>query len=256
MPHLKRWVPYLALLSAPLAAATHAAALEESLQTQARSDDAAAESQDRIDKLDDQAADDLRAYRAAQQRAESLEIYNGQLQRLIDSQQREIDSILEQTEEIETIETGLLPLLIEMTDTLGDLVEADVPFLEGEREDRIANLHTLIDRADVTAGEKYRRIMEAYKIEVDYSRTIEAYRGELQTDGEVRTVDFLRVGRVGLYYQTLDGSESGRWHPGRDAWETLGDRYRRTIEQGLRIARKQAPPELLTLPVTAPGAAR
>jgi len=232
---------------------TTALALEDAIAEQQASDAAAAATQERIDSLADATSRALQAYRIALQRAESLEIYNAQLSRLIDSQQDEIASITRQTNEIETIETGALPLMIEMTDTLGELVETDVPFLVAERTERIDNLRTLIDRADVTAGEKFRRIMEAYLIEVDYGRTIEAYRGELQTGGDVRTVDFLRIGRVGLYYQTLDGAESGRWNVARGSWEVVGDAYRRQIQVGLRIARKQAPPELLTLPINAAG---
>ncbi|MEM1433506.1 MAG: DUF3450 domain-containing protein [Pseudomonadota bacterium] len=228
-------------------------AVEEAITDQQASDTAAAASQGRIDSMADATSQALQSYRIALQRSESLEIYNTQLARLIESQQAEIASITRQTNEIETIETGALPLMIEMTATLGELVEADVPFLVAERTERIDNLRALIDRADVTAGEKFRRIMEAYLIEVDYGRTIEAYRGELQTGGDVRTVDFLRVGRVGLYYQTLDGGESGRWNVGRGSWETVSGDYRRQIEMGLRIARKQAPPELLTLPITASG---
>ncbi|MEM6707583.1 MAG: DUF3450 domain-containing protein [Pseudomonadota bacterium] len=234
-------------------APTSVHAVEDAIANQQRSDSAAAASQKRIDSMADDTATALQSYRIALQRAESLEIYNEQLARLIESQQTEISSISRQTNEIETIETGALPLMIEMTDTLRELVERDVPFLTAERTERIDNLSTLIDRADVTAGEKYRRIMEAYLIEVDYGRTIEAYRGELQTAGDVRTVDFLRVGRVGLYYQTLDGGESGRWNSGRGAWEVVSGDYRRQIEIGLRIARKQAPPELLTLPINSAG---
>jgi len=232
---------------------TSGQALEDAIAEQQTSDAAAAASQERIDSLADATSRALQAYRIALQRAESLEIYNAQLARLIESQQAEITSITRQTNEIETIETGALPLMIEMTDTLGELVETDVPFLVAERTERIDNLRSLIDRADVTAGEKFRRIMEAYLIEVDYGRTIEAYRGELQTAGDVRTVDFLRIGRVGLYYQTLDGAESGRWNVDRGSWEVVGDSYRRQIQMGLRIARKQAPPELLTLPINAAG---
>jgi hypothetical protein len=125
--------------------------------------------------------------------------------------------------------------------------------LKDERKDRVANLQTLIDRADVTAGEKYRRIMEAYLVEVEYGRTIEAYRGELVVNNDARTVDFLRIGRVGLYYQTLDGGESGYWNSKRGAWEMLDAGYRTAVRDGLRIARKQMPPELLTLPVNVPA---
>ncbi|MFV8816293.1 DUF3450 domain-containing protein [Haliea sp. E17] len=237
----------LLLLLAPLGAQAQEAALE----TQVKTDSAAAASQDRIDKLDEQATTSLQSYRVAVQRAESLTIYNQQLQRLIDSQEEEIESVKRQTAEIDNIETGALPFMLEMTDTLSTIVEADVPFLRAERIERIDNLRSMIDRADVTAGEKYRRIMEAYTIEADYGRTIEAYRGELNSSGEVRSVDFLRIGRVGLYYQTLDGAESGRWNSKLGNWEVLEGSYRRSIRDGLRVARKQAPPSMLKLPVTA-----
>lgn len=228
-------------------------ALEDSLQQQESIDKSAAASQKRIDTLADQATDDLQSYRIASQRLESLTIYNQQMEKLIASQKNEIASIQKQTAEIDNIETGALPLMLKMTETLEQLLAADVPFLKEERQDRVANLRSLIDRADVTAGEKYRRIMEAYLVEVEYGRTIEAYRGELVVSNEARTVDFLRIGRVGLYYQTLDGNESGRWNNSRGAWELLDSGYRTSVRDGLRIARKQTPPELLTLPVNAPA---
>ena len=226
--------------------------LSPALAEQANSDSAARASQERINTLADAEARDLQRFRTASQRLESLEIYNVQLQKLIDSQAREIESIVRQTEEIENIETGALPLMIKMTSTLKEIVELDIPFLTLEREQRVANLAALIDRADVTAGEKFRRIMEAYLVEVDYGRTIEAYRSELAMNGDVRTVDFLRIGRVGLYYQTLDGEESGHWNVKDRVFERLDDSARRPIMLGLRVARKQSPPELLSLPINVP----
>ena len=228
--------------------------LSPALAEQANSDSAARASQERINTLADAEARDLQRFRTASQRLESLEIYNVQLQKLIDSQAREIESIVRQTEEIENIETGALPLMIKMTSTLKEIVELDIPFLTLEREQRVANLAALIDRADVTAGEKFRRIMEAYLVEVDYGRTIEAYRSELAMNGDVRTVDFLRIGRVGLYYQTLDGEESGHWNSKNRVFERLDDSARRPIMLGLRVARKQSPPELLSLPINVPEA--
>jgi len=229
-------------------------AVEEAVSMQSQIDQAAAASQNRINDLDDQTALDLQRYRLSVQRKESLEIYTRQLQKLIDSQVSEIDSVKRQTREIDDIETGSLPLMIEMTDTLDQIVAADVPFLIADREERVEKLRNLIDRADVTAGEKFRRIMEAYLIEVDFGRTIEAYRGEIENEGNVRTVDFLRIGRIGLFYQTLDGAESGRWNLATGQWTVIEGPARRQIQVGLRIARKQAPPEMLTLPIKAPGA--
>lgn len=249
------------VLRKPLAAALVAVSLslpalavEDSLQKQESIVQGATLSQQRIDALADQTVDDLQTYRTASQRLESLVIYNQQMVKLIESQQSEITSIQRQTSEIDGIETGALPLMLKMTETLVDLVKVDVPFLKDERQERIANLQALIDRADVTAGEKYRRIMEAYLVEVEYGRTIEAYRGELVVGGgEARSVDFLRIGRVGLYYQTLDASETGYWNTQQGSWQKLDSSYRTSVRDGLRMARKQTPPELLKLPITAPA---
>lgn len=230
----------------------HAADLDPALSTQISSDKNAAASQNKIDKMADETAQAMQRYRAAVQRAESLEVYNAQLEKLITSQKEEKISMTEQIDKIDTIETGVLPLMVRMTDTLTKLVAKDAPFLPDERSKRVQSLKTLIDRADVSVGEKFRRIMEAYMVEADYGRTIEAYRGALAQGDQERMVDFLRIGRVGLYYQTLDGSESGRWNSSSQAWEAVDSNYRRAIRDGLRVARKQAPPEMLILPVAAP----
>lgn len=94
--------------------------------------------------------------------------------------------------------------------------------------------------------------MEAYQVEADYGRTIEAYRGDLKDKDQTRAVDLLRVGRLGLYYLTLDRREAGAWDRKTKAWHILPGEYRHAIEQGLRTARKQATPDLLKLPVPAP----
>lgn len=245
---------FFGAVCAGIALSVIAEAQQETVDKQVATDKAAATSQGKIDRLDSQTLDNFQSYRVATARAESLEIYNKQLSRLIKSQEEEIVSIKRQTEEIEAIETGALPFMIEMTEMLVELVKADVPFLLSERMDRIEKLHALIDRADVTAGEKYRRIMEAYLVEAEFGRTIEAYRGELAQGDDARTVDFLRFGRVGLYYQTLDGKETGRWNALKGKWEELGGSYRKSVRDGLRIARKQAPPSLLKLPFNAPEA--
>ena len=70
-------------------------------------------------------------------------------------------------------------------------------------------------RADITISEKYRLILEAYQIELEYGRTLSAYEGRLGTGADARTVEFAQLGRVSLMYRTLDGSETGYW----DAFE-------------------------------------
>ena len=94
--------------------------------------------------------------------------------------------------------------------------------------------------------------MEAYQIENEYGRTIEAYRSTIDNTGAERTVDFLRVGRIALVYLTLDDSEAGAWDQQSKQWVELDASYRNAIGQGLRVARKQAAPELIRVPLPAP----
>ena len=126
----------------------------------------------------------------------------------------------------------------------------DIPFLPEERQFRVAELQTIMERADVSLAEKYRRVLEAYQVETEYGRTIEAYQDELELDERIRTVNFLRIGRVGLYYLTLDGQQAGVWDEG---WRPLDSQYRQAIDKGLKVAKKQLPPDLLVLPVKTKG---
>jgi hypothetical protein len=50
-------------------------------------------------------------------------------------------------------------------------------------------------------------------------------------------------------YETLDGAEVGAWDVKRKQWTALGGEYRGPIHEGLRMARKQMAPDLLTVPV-------
>lgn len=116
---------------------------------------------------------------------------------------------------------------------------------------RVSALHEIMERADVTDAERYRRIMEAYQIETDFGRSIEAYRADLELGGVTRSVDFLRFGRISLLYQTQDGSETGVWDEDAEQWVVLPNDYRTPVRQGLRIARKQVAPDMLQLPIPA-----
>lgn len=212
--------------------------------------------QQRIDKLDEETKVMLEEYQQLSRELEVLKVYDDQLQRLVESQEAEKTSIQKQMQDLDLTQREIVPLMLRMLEWLDEFVQLDQPFLPEERSLRIEHLTGLMDRADISIGEKYRRVLESYQIEMDYSRTIEASRGELQTGDKTRTVDFLRVGRVGLYYLTLDRQEVGHWMTSSGQWQTLPSRYNLPIRNGLRMARKQAAPDLLRLPVSAPQEVR
>ena len=210
-------------------------------------------SQKRIDAVNAQTDQLFSRYTTALRQVDSLRVYNRQMRDLIASQEAELVSLSDQIDRVEEVGRSVTPLMLRMISALDSFVALDTPFLKKEREERVAELHALMARADVSNAEKYRNIMEAYQIENEYGRTIEAYRSNLDRDGKEVTVDFLRFGRIALVYQTLDGNETGVWDPETQSWVVLDDDYRTPIRQGLRIARKQSAPDLIRLPLPAAG---
>lgn len=211
------------------------------------------EAQKRIEALDEESAALYETYRNVLQEQERIKTYNDQVQRLIDSQNAEISSLKTQIESVEKTEQALIPLMQRMIGTLDQFVDVDMPFLEDDRRENVAMLTSMMDDASIGISEKFRKILEAYHEELEYARNIEAYRDELPRAPGKRTVDLLRIGRTGLYYRTLDGSEAGMWHPQKHVWIELDDNANQAIKRALMIARKHAAPDLLTLPIIKEG---
>jgi hypothetical protein len=201
--------------------------LDSSLAAQTQTDQENLRSQKKIDKLANETAQLLQEYRDATRQAESLRTYTAQLERLVVSQQQDVASLETQLQDIEVTQREIVPLLVRMVDGLEQFIALDLPFLPEERRARLEQLQEMMDQADVTIAEKYRRIMEAYQVEAEYGRTIEAYRGVLQMNGQNRTerndrtgrtVEMLRIGRLALLYLSLDGKEAGQWNRTTKEW--------------------------------------
>jgi hypothetical protein len=179
--------------------------------------------------------------------ADTTARYNVHIEQLLQSQQAEIASLEQQIAALDATALDVQTLLQRMFEDLEQFVAADVPFLAEERQQRIARLRDLMAQVDALPSEKFRRLMEAYQIEMEYGRTMDSYRA-MMSDG--REAEFVRVGRVSLMYRTADGQEAGYWDNEQKAW--VADReYARAIEQALRIAKEEEAPDLITVPVPA-----
>ncbi|MFA5630812.1 MAG: DUF3450 domain-containing protein [Porticoccaceae bacterium] len=229
--------------------------LDSALATQEATDKAASASQKRINEIRDRAQDAAGRYATAVADAESLEKYNAELNKQVASQKDEMTSIERQLLDIETTNREVQPLMVKMVEALERFVALDVPFMLEERTARVDSLKEIMSRADVTLSEKYRRIMEAYQIELENGRTLDTYFGQLGTGPDARTVSFVRLGRVSLLYQSLDGNETGYWDASQKEW-VRADQYAHAVSEARRIARKDGPPDLLRVPVPAPQEVR
>ena len=227
-------------------------AVQQIVAAESRRIQLAQAAQDQIDGIVEETRSVAEEYRAVMKEVDGLLVYNTLLDRQIEDQEEELRNLRLSIDQVQFIERQVLPLLTRMIDGLEQFVALDVPFLIDERNERVENLTILLERADVTAAEKFRVVMEAWQIENDYARTIYTYTDELEIDGTPREVDVLQVGRVALVYQTADGAESGAWNQRTRSWESVGDEFRNPIRQGIRLARNQIAPDLLLLPLAAP----
>ncbi|HEY0973883.1 MAG TPA: DUF3450 domain-containing protein [Solimonas sp.] len=239
------WATAALLVTA--AAYAQSGTVGRAINEQVATEQAAQQTQQTIDKLDNETRSAVGEYRAVLQETESLKRYNEQLAQQLKSQVDEMGRMQQQLKDIETTSREIVPLLQKMLDTLDQFVQLDVPFLADERSKRILSLKEMMARADVSIAEKYRRIVEAYQIEMEYGRTIEAYEGRVDD----RTMQFLRVGRVALLYQTLDGKSVGYWDAEAKAWKE-DNSYRSALRRAIKVAKKEGAPDLITVPVAAP----
>jgi hypothetical protein len=218
-----------------------------------RTDAGAAEEQ-RVEQIAGQTDELLAEYNTLSKVVDGLKTYNSLLQRQVDNQLTEKQALAESIDNVALIERQIIPMMTHMLDSLEEFIRLDTPFLTQERTERLARLREMMERSDVSAAEKFRRVIEAYQIENDYGRTIEAYKGTVDINGTPQEVDFLRIGRVSLAYQSVGGQYTGAWDPAAGQYVELPpEKFKTQVAQGIRVARKQVAPDLLVVPVAAPS---
>ncbi len=211
------------------------------------------DSQKRVEQISEETTRLLNEYKQTLASIDDTKVYNDHLRDLIQSQESELASIKRQISEIGQVNRETVPLMHRMISMLEKFVQLDTPFLPEERTNRVRNLSAMMKRADVTTSEKFRRILEAYQIENNYGRTIEAYQGPLKIKGKKPiTVEYLRIGRIALLYQSLNGTQYGAWDKKEKKWKELSYEYFKSVKNGIKIAHKQSVPDLIKLPVAKP----
>ncbi|MFV0543193.1 MAG: DUF3450 domain-containing protein [Marinicella pacifica] len=237
---------YAVMLALLLTSLVSTAQLQTAVQVVNETNSQAKQAQDQVNRLNDQTEELLVQYRTVLSEIDSLTVYNQQLEAVVNDQNLQIQSMNDQMAELESTNRAIVPLVIEMVDMLGRMVEADIPFKIKERTNRVVQLENILDDSNVTTSEKYRKVTEAYQIELDYGRSVSTYQGDLESGIKV---NFLQIGRTALLYQTLDEKKSGWYNPQSGSFEDLPSQYNTAIKEGIRIAAKQAAPNLVGLPI-------
>ena len=237
------------------AAYAKADSLEDIMQVGIDRTKAALTSQGKIDRLADEPRDLLADYHTLMKPVEGLPVYNARLDRQIANQERRIGDIDQSISDAAIIQRQIPPLVTRMLDGLDQFIDLDMPFDLERRKGNMAAVRANLDRADVTAAEAFRQVLELYSIELQYGRGMETYPATILVDGFEREVQMLRIGRVALVAQTTDGVETRAWNNDVRTWEALPSaEYSAAVRKAVRIADKRATIELLNMPIAAPEA--
>ncbi len=208
------------------------------------------DAQQQVDKVFEASVSMAQEFESELKLLDGLDIYNAMLAKQLSEQERQMQQIQTSIANASSIERQIMPLLVRMLDALEGLIELDTPFLLAERSQRIDKLKALLYQPDLTLAEKTRRVFEAYQIEMDYGSTIETYKGKLAVNNQEMAVEFLRIGRISLLYRDINSDHIGKWNKELAQWQPLEDsQYRRHINKGIRIAKEEIAPELLTIPL-------
>lgn len=229
------------------------AEVDDSLKVVSKTNRSASASQEKIDTLSRKTQDLLEEYRKLQDGSDYQAAYTRELEELDLSQQRRIEELQQEIAQVQVTRQRIVPLMRSMADALEKFVVLDMPFRHEDRISAVLQLKARLNQPELSTSAKFRLLLEAYQLEQTYGSNLEAWRETLQYQGEELSVEVIRVGRVAMYFQSLDGATSAYWDPAGDQWVALDEKFNRPLLQAMRVARNLTAPQLLQLPLRAPG---
>jgi len=245
--NMKRKLNFMHLcMVTALSLSLHSSDMESVLEVGRDNQQLSAKSQSLIDSTERQTDKIVNEWKAVSKQVEGLKLYNAQKRIQIQAQLDLMDKLDEQLVQVVVMQRQIPPLAEKMLDSLESFISLDTPFRIEERQNRIDLVRSSLAKPKVTASEQVRQVLEAYNIEAEYGRKIDTYESTLN-DGTV--VNILVIGRIGMFYQTKDEQSSGRWNNETGQWDELPGSYRKPIRDGIRMAKKLAPTDMLMMPI-------
>src|SRR5690606_22948946 len=144
----------------------------------------AQDSQKRIDRLAQETDDLTQQFKSQNRLIEDLRVFNTQMEKQVAKQLTVVTELEQSIEKVTVIERQIQPLIFRMLESLEQFVSLDKPFNLDERKANLEMVRVNQDRADISVSEKFRQVLEAYKIESNYGNTISAYKTSLNLDGQ------------------------------------------------------------------------
>jgi len=244
--HIKHLIASMTLImtvQATSAALNQSESIEKSILNHAQ------QSQKTISTSADNNLELLNEIKSLKENIDQLTVYQQHLQRLLTSQQNELSSLDIQLNELTETKQSIVPLMYKMLDALTQYVDDDFPLRKTARKARVNSLKTLMVRADIADAEKYRRIMEAYQIELDYVNKLSVYLGPITVDNEKKQVEILHLGHLSLIARSLNKQHYWVWNNQQQQW-TSWEKETQQLDHAYLVANKLASPALLFLPLS------
>ena len=192
-----------------------------------------AQSQAKIDATESATDKLVNEFKVVSKQVEGLKLYNAQKRIQIQAQLDLMDQYDEQLVQVVVMQRQIPPLAQRMLEGLEKYVNLDTPFHIEERKQRLDLVRSSLSNPKVTASEQVRQILEAYNIESEYGRKIDAFESPIVIDGQEIVANVLVVGRIGMFYQTKDERTSGIWDKKANDWVELDSGYRTAIRDGI-----------------------
>lgn len=167
----------------------------------------------------------------------------------VNKQRQKLQRMKQEKQELNTMQLRLEPYLEEKIAHLENFIDNDLPFNNESRNSHIKYLQESLYDPDLSLPEKLRRVIKAYQREAKYGMTIGAEKRELNIKGKTIKAQIFRLGRLKLFYSSLDGQHIGIWNQKENKWEKIDDQYKRALQKAIDIANQQKAVELVKLPV-------
>ena len=235
-----------------LVSAVQAQSIDTALQRSQSKVTAAKKSQQRIDKLQEQTQDLLGQFKVTNDQIDDLALYNELQEKKVAAARASLDNLNSQIDRIDSIKQGVDPLTQKMLDALTNFIELDMPF---NVEERLSIVRKIQNNSELKSSEQFRQALEAYEIESQYGRKVQFFPSTvLSFNGAELPVDILAIGRIALVAQTADTQTTLAYNKETKKWEELpSGEYRTAVQKALKIAKNQAPNNIVSLPIHAPG---
>jgi len=204
----------------------------------------------------------------------------------IGTQSKRIASLQSQIAGVDATKATVDPMLAKMATAIEGEINSDLPFKATERFNRLDDFREALADKEATPGEKMRKALNLYDIEVSYGNSVSAYPGDNPkapgtrfaaceadaqssscglSDDQIKKMEagatvsdlksslqdgsYLHFGRLSLIYVQHDSSEAWQYNKESKDWAELKGADVLNARRSVRIAKGESAPGVVTAPI-------